>query len=150
MKILSTVLVNNSFFYSCKANLIMLKWNLRHLNLDNYFYHYHYCLHFNYNYFEEKFNFTDCPSDFPSEKSAILLHECTAIVPEVKVFIFTCGTYPGRLLVSFVWSDNCNNSMHAGLDTGTSQAKPLEYLGSLCYVFWVVFPVIMIYFSKWS
>lgn len=38
--------------------------------------------------------------------------------------------------------------MHAGLDTGTSQAKPLEYLGSLCYVFWVVFPVIMIYFFK--
>ena len=36
--------------------------------------------------------------------------------------------------------------MHAGLDTGTSQAKPLEYLGSLCCVFWVVFPVIMIYF----
>ena len=46
----------------------MLKWNLRHLNLNNYFYNYHCYLNFNYNYFMEKFNFTDCPSDFHSKK----------------------------------------------------------------------------------
>ena len=40
--------------------------------------------------------------------------------------------------------------MHDVLDTSTSQVKPQEYLGSLCCVFWVVFPVIMMYFSKWS
>ena len=109
----------HQFFYSCKANLIMLKWNLRHLNLNNYFYHYHfffwfwffvyiiltflyillvtsyrYYLNFNYNYFKEKFYFTDCPSDFHSGKSAILLYECTAIVLEIKANIFYVRNLP--------------------------------------------------------